>query len=208
MIDRVLRWRKKSPLSRWLPAAGGIVIALVCGVPAGDEFAALRIQHRNAARQLATQTESVAMIPQLEKLSAQKQQTLHQLLNQSVPPDQLHLFRGRIVELARQTHCQVRQIQLGERKVRDWTRNTAPLATLEKPGAELQGPYALGAQSFTLSVSGKLTDLKEFLNRLADQRLMLHTARLAVRPAADNSDIVLEMELLLFEVSRVQPPTA
>jgi hypothetical protein len=208
MIDHILRWFQKNPLARWVPAAGGVIIALVCGVPAGDEFAALRIQHRNAARQLAAQSELVAMIPQLEKLSVQKDQTLDQLWGETVPPEQLHLFRGRIVELARQTHCQVRQIQIGERKVRDWTKDAAPLATLEKAAAELQGPFALGAQSFTLSVSGELADLKEFLNRLADQRLMMHTARLIVRPATDNSDTVLEMELLLFEVNRAQPPTA
>jgi hypothetical protein len=183
-------------------------MGLLIGLPAADDTIALSKRRAKLAKQLAAHAEAVAMIPQIEELAAQRRQQAAGLSNQTVSLDQLHLFRGRVVELSRQAGCQVRQIQLGERRVRDWRKDSDPLALVQRSGQEVQGPYVLAAQSFTVSVSGRLENVKQFFKRLFDQRLIMHTMRLNLKPSSEGSEVVLELEILLFEVTHAQRTVA
>ena len=185
-----------------------LAIGLLFVLPRGDEYRALRSQHAALGDELARYREELARLPAIEELAAKKQARLDELAGRAVAADQVHVFRGRIVELSRDSGCQVRHILLGERRLREWRPGDDPLSALERPAQETRSPYLLGVQSMSISVSGPLASVKQFLKLMRDERRLIHTKRVALQPAAEPSEVVLEMEVLLFELTYEKPPAA
>jgi hypothetical protein len=209
-VDNFVHLLKRLQASRhrnWFAAGIAIVVGLLVVLPQADAYFAMRSRRQTLADEATRFQAERDGLPIVQDLAAKKLAELNDLAGQSVAADQVHVFRGRVVELARQSSCQVRHIVLGERRQREWRAGDSPLATIDRPAQEARSPYRLGVQTMNISVSGSLAGAKEFLKSLRAEDRMIHTKRISLQPAAKPTEVVLEIELFLFELSYEKPPS-
>ena len=208
MNDRLLQGAQNPALRLWVALGVALGTGAVAGLPALDGYVARRGESRRLAKELAEYRDSLARLPELEKLMEQRDGPAHDSASQASSGDASHSFRSRVVELSRQARCQVRQIQLGEHRQGDWKKGDPPLQVPNKSSQEVKGPYVLESQAITISLTGSLANVKQFMHLLAEEHRLIHTRRLSLKPSPDAAQITLELEILLLELDYVQPPAA
>ena len=82
------------------------------------------------------------------------------------------------------------------------------MEVLNKPPQQVKGPYVLEAQSVTISLSGSLAEVKEFLRLLNAENKLLMCRRLSLKPVPEGSQVMFELELLLLELTYAPPSVA
>ncbi len=211
MIKELLKKLHNRTIRTWVASAIALVIVLVVGVPALDSFFARRAEYARLARELAKFQDSMRRLPDLEELVNQRGSAAAKSPNRAeAGSDLTHSFRSRIVELCRQSRCQVRQIQVGEQRRRDWKKGDSLPLALAKASQEPKGPYVLESQGLVISISGSFAEVKQFLHLLAGERRMIQTRRLTIKSGSggQESQVVLELDVLLLELSYVQQGVA
>jgi hypothetical protein len=206
MIERLLR----EYLER--PQRGRVVIILTLAVgflvlwPEVDSYFALCDQTLRLRAELQEVEQAIARLEELERRNAELRQDLTKLEAACLPPERLTVFRGEVVELARQTMCRIHRIHAGESHQRPWRKGDHPLATEPLGAAPADGNYRLRTQVITLTVSGKLANVREFLGRLVGLDAMICASRFTLRPAeSDPGETVLELECRLFDLGVEEP---
>ena len=208
MSEDLLRAVPNRALGLWVALGLALTIGAVVGLPALDGYVARRGEYNRLAEELSQYRDSLARLPDLEKLMEQPNVPIDPSTSQVGSGDAAHSFRSRVVELSRQARCQVRQIQLGEHRQVDWKMEESPLQVLNKSSHELKGPYVLDSQAMTISLLGTSANVKQFLRLLTDEKRLIHTRRLSLKQTPESAQIVLELEILLLELDYVQPPAA
>jgi hypothetical protein len=209
MIERIFRacltGRRRWRVVIFLTLALGFLVLW----PQVDSYFALREQSLHLRAELQEVEGAVARLDALERRNAQQRQELAKLEATCVPPERLTVFRGEMVELARQTMCQVHRIHAGESQQRPWRKGDHPLAQERSPAAPAEGNYRLHTQVITLTVSGKLAQVREFLGRLLGRDAMVCASRFLLRPSeTDPSEAILELECRLFDLGVEAPKSA
>ena len=185
-------------------------IGLVTLLPLADEYEDLKQRSVGAetalaeARFVAQDLESFqrrvqVQVAQLEKLEAR-----------AVSSQRVHEFRNRMVDMVRESGCQIRRIQVGAGQTRKWLKNDDPLQSTASGGdAKNDSGFQLESQTFTLSVTGSLPKLKELLATLHAQHYLAHTRSFSLRPVGqDGKEASLDLELWLFDLARKKPVSA
>jgi hypothetical protein len=124
-----------------------------------------------------------------------------------VTPQRLTELRGEIVRLARETGCQIRRVNVGEAHQRPWWIEDDPLST-EPPVSAGRPParYRLRSQVLSLSLSGRLASVREFLGKLLAMDALLRPQKVVLRPEGEAAETSLELECLLFDLEDGGPP--
>lgn len=181
------------------------MLALSAIWPAVDDYAANSelLAQALAERQLIEA--EVAQLPELQARLAERQTELAQWEGRTVSETSLHLFRGRIVELARTHSCQVRQIRVGNSRQRPWRPGDDPLDPNPPAGADGKGSFALKTQELSMSVSGTLPNIKAFIGGLTSLGYLAHHRSLSMNAGGGNEkEVSLELGLLLFDLQRTE----
>ncbi len=208
VIEKLLRKFQNHPLRLWITLGVALAVLVVAGLPAFDQLIALRAEQTKLKGELAKFQESMTRLPAVEELTAKRDALARKGPPRGGSGDQAHVFRGRVVELARRAGCQVRQIQPGERRQRDWKVGDHPVVSLTKTSSEAKGEHVIESQTISITVSGNLSDAKEFLRLLNSEEHLMHTRRLSLKPVTDSTQVLLEIELILFELNHAQQPMA
>jgi hypothetical protein len=168
--------------------------------PAADDYIALRAQRVKLARNLARNQVLVEGLPRLRDQTLEAEKKLHALEMETVSPDRIHVFRGHVVELVRQSGCQIRRIQVGDDLTRSWEDGSDPLdANWASQSDQETNVYDLHLRPFSVSVNGPLTAVKDFLQRLEQSKTLAHTKGFTLRPDGPRrEEVVLDIELVLL----------
>jgi hypothetical protein len=149
---------------------------------------------------------AVERLDELEQRALRQRESLRSLEAKCVPPERLTVFRGEVVELARQTMCQIQRINAGESRQRPWRKGDNPLSTEPSGGASPEGNYVLRSQPLSITVSGNLANLRTFLERMLARDVLIYGSQFSLRPTeADPSEALLELECRLFDLGVVEP---
>ena len=180
-------------------------MALAAIWPAVDEYTAKSELLAQSVAERQKVWAEVADLPDLQTRLAARQADLAQWEGRTVNESNLHLFRGRIVDLARSHSCQLRQIRVGQSRQRPWRPGDDPLDPNPSSEPNRTSSFALKTQELTLSVSGSLTNIKAFVGGLTGLGYLAHNRSLSVAASGgSDKDVVLEMGLVLFDLQRTE----
>jgi len=189
-----------------------IIVTFAIGLltlwPAVDDVIVARRQRQQLLVELTDAQQQAAELATLRQQAADRAATLRQVGASAVAQKEVHAFRNHLVELARGNGCRVRRIDLGESRVRPWHDTDSPLLTPTKENGE-PTRYQLTSQGVTFTAAGPIEAVRRLLARLHEEQTLLHTRRFTLRrDGRDGKDVVLELELRLFDLVRANTVSA
>jgi hypothetical protein len=188
---------------RWLiVATTTVLLALATVWPAVDDYFDKQTSRNGLSENLVRARQTAETLPAFEKRVAAVRGELEALEVRTVEDDSLARFRSQLVELVRESGCQIRRIEVGAPTTRPWKVGDRPLdeqASPDAPGT----PFALEWRSVILGVDGAMTAVHDLLDRLEKEQTLSHPHRVQLNAASNGGDAVtLELELWLFALSR------
>ena len=181
-----------------------MALALLAILPAVDDYFAESAARNELTGSLAEVRQLVAQLDRLEKSAQARRAELAELKAHAIPESKLHLFRGRVVELARSCGCQVRRVGVGQSRQQAWRPGDDPLQP--KPGGStvpVDGGMALTSNELTVAISGPLAGAQEFLARLAALGMLMHPQKLTLSAAeGQEKEVHLDLGLWLYDIDR------
>jgi hypothetical protein len=190
---------------RWpIVATATALLALGTVAQMADEYFDNRASRSELSEELARARDTAGALPEYEKRALAVSGKLAELERRTLSNAGLADFRSRLVDLVRDSGCQIRQIEVGEPTRRAWVRGDDPLKEPDQSTAKSGGtPFNLERRSVLLAVDGTMPAVHELLARLEDERTLSHPHRLQMQAASAGGDTVMvELELWLFALSR------
>jgi hypothetical protein len=177
------------------------LVALAAVWPLVDEYFVNRNSYISLSEELRLARETAETLPKLEQRVGEVQGKLAELEVRSVTEERLPLYRNRLVELVRQSDCQIRQFDIAAPTTRPWKQGDQALAETASSGAAT--PFVLERRSVQLSVDGSMTKVYELLERLKKEKMIAHAHSIKLQPAiGSGSTVTLELELWLYNLAR------
>jgi hypothetical protein len=188
---------------RWLIVATATgLLALVGLLPTVDDFFDKRTSGSELADQVAAARLTAESLPAYEKQAEGVRAELAALEVRTVDEAGVAKFRSRLVDLVRESGCQIRRIDVGAPARRPWKENDNVLAEMGVPGGAAT-PFVLERRSVVLAVDGAMPAVHDLLDRLEKERTLTHPRRVQLQGAsAGGETVTLELELWMFALSR------
>jgi len=211
-IRAVERWLDRA-LERPGQRAFVIIVIAAIGLTAvwtgADDYRAALSRRGILEQQLNDAEIARASLPQIKSQFEEARQTLTELRAQLVPTDEGHIFREKVIELARSAGCEVRRIHLAQGPSRPWRPEMNPLTDAVSVRAAAASPFQLERQVLSLTVIGSLAGIVDLLDEMEATGKIAHTKRLTLKPDQTDRDVVtLDLELLLFNLEATESVTA
>jgi hypothetical protein len=206
MIEQTLRAFCDSRF-RWLiVTAGTFVVGLVLILPLVDLYRTELSEKASLLEELVSAQHVAEMMEQFESRVAAETDQLSTLEGRVVNDESLPALRTKLVDLARDTGCSLRRLNVGSMASRPWYQGDNPIVTgaeaTAKP-ADAKTPFTLQWWPVTVSLSGSNANLHNLLDRIDADGMFVHTRNLEVRPASMNRKTLnLDMELWYFNLAR------
>jgi hypothetical protein len=125
-----------------------------------------------------------------------------------VDDDSLPALRGRLLELAKETNCNIRRFNVGAASSRPWLAGDDPLApridaaAKNKDGESGTG-FVIEWRPVNLSLTGSGADLRALIERITTSEKFMHMKSLEMFPASPSrQSLTLEMELWFYTLAR------
>jgi hypothetical protein len=200
MIRQTIRTLAESRY-RWLIVTGGtFAVGLVLVVPLVDVVSA---EHAEKEALLAEVGAASLVSAQLDKYQSRVDERvaeLNALEARTVDDGRLPAVRDRLVELARQTGCSLRRMNVGDPMTRPWYANDTP--TDQRPdakGREAETKFNLQWRPISISVSGSVADLRSLLEKIKAENMLVYTKSFEIYPSSvSRKALTLDMDLWYF----------
>lgn len=189
---------------RWpIVATVTIALTLATAYPLADEYFDEKSRHAELSAQLVEAEATAARLPEAENTVAALNAKLAELEKRTVDEASVAAFRSRLVNLVRESGCQVRRLEVGTPAVRPWLQGDRVLGE-RAPGDPLQPtPFMLERRAVSLAVDGPMNSINGLLDRIAKEQQLAHAHRLHLNSASRGGQTVtLELELWFFALAR------
>jgi hypothetical protein len=204
MNESLVRKFCESPRRKLIVATVTILLGLAVVTPLVDDYFDKRESRRALAEELDRAHQTASQLPALEKQVAAVVEKLDAMEARSVSEETVSGYRTRLVEMIRDSNCQIRRLDVAQPTLRAWKEGDSPL--LEGKTGDSSGkatPFSLERRSIQLSVSGKTHDLYSLLERLQKDTTLAHPERIELHADGQHGEAVnMELEMLLFALSR------
>lgn len=209
MTETLLRQLVESRWRWWSVIIVTLALGLLATLPAADEYFALSERRTRLWEELVDAEATAGDLQQLQEQLGAKKAALAALEARTVSSERMHLFRGKVVELARAAGCQVRRMSVGDPRRRDWRPGDNPLENAPITGPKPPSGYALKVQPVSMAVSGKLNGARDFLTRLSSMEHLIHVGQFTLQPAdGEGREVTLEVDAQLFDLVAAERPEA
>ena len=182
------------------------VAALVTVWPAADLYNTKCRRQETLRFELDQIQQQIAHWDELESQSEQLGEQLRNWKKRTVSTSEIHQFRGQLVEMARQTRCQVRRLNVTPGRQQPWRKHDDPTKpSFLQPTVDggQAHPYQLATQHVSLTVSGAMQSVRELLARMHAGNHIVHTKSLSINPSdSQGREVTLKMELILYDLVR------
>lgn len=203
MIETTLRRFVASERRNQVVIIVTILTGLVVVWPAADEYTAARGRRREALARLEETQEKISKLALHQQLHEKKLRELESLERRAVSEQAAQELQSTLTKLARETGCTVRKARLSEPARREWKENDHPLESGRAAPAGSATPYQLESRQLTLSLTGPMVGLYQFLEGLHQVDKVIHSKMASMKRAADDGGVAsLDIELLLFDLPR------
>lgn len=201
-IESVLKFLLEGRMRGWTLLIGICAAILTMVLPAVDENRALRHQRTELAVQLFQRRRQLAGQDAARRKAAVKLAELQEWEVRGIPAEGIHQFRKQIVDMARESQCQIRRVRVDAPVSRVWKEEDHPLKRNTSRDDTGDSPHVLQSHRVSLSLSGTLGGVRNMLDRLHAANRFVHCERLSLVPLRENRrEAVLDIELLLFDLT-------
>lgn len=203
MNDALIRKFCESP-SRWpVVAIGTTLLTLALVYPLADDYFEARSRLSDLQIQLVEAEITAAALPAEEEEVADLVAQLDALEQRALDGESVARFRSRLIELIRESGCQVRRLDVGDPQSRPWSTGDHVIDET-KQAANLQPtPFQLERRSVLLAVDGSMAEVHGLLQRIESERQLAHPHRLQLISASHGGKtVMMELELWYFALAR------
>jgi len=208
-MEQKIREILESPRRIWIVIIATFVLGLATILPLADMYADVEEQKSALAEQLQESRMTVEHLAVLRERVQRRRADLETAQARGISGEAIPDFRERVMMLVRDAGCEIRRLEVGSPRLRDWHRQDDPL--LQSPrikNKKTETGLQLHSQSLLLTVSGSLQQVQEFLDGLHQTGKFYHTQHFSLRPTgAQRNEVTLEMELRIFDLRRAAPVT-
>lgn len=204
MNEQLLRRFCESPQRKLIVSTVTILLGLAVLTPLVDDYFDKKESRRTLAEELDHARETASQLPKLESQVAEVVDELRLLEGRSVSDETVSAYRNQIVELIRDSNCQIRRLDLASPVNRPWKDGDDPLQEGNASDSSRKAtPFTLERRNIQLSVSGRTQDIYGLLERLEKDTTLAHPERLELHSESQSGETVtMELEMLLFALSR------
>jgi hypothetical protein len=204
MNETIVRRFCESPRRKLIVSIVTILLGLAIITPLVDDYFNKKESRRTLAEELDNTRRTAEQLPTLEKQVAAVVEQLATMETRSVSEETVSGYRTRLVEMIRDSSCQIRRLDVATPVRRAWKVGDSPLAEGNKSDSSGKAtPFSLERRSIQLSVSGKTHDLYSLLEQLQKDNTLAHPQRIEFHSDGQNGESVsMELEMLLFALSR------
>lgn len=205
MIEQTLRSFCEYRRRGLIVIGGTFAVALVLILPLVDLYLAERNAKAELLTELASAGEVAETIGQTEARVAENAAELKNFDAHTVNEQSLPALRTKLVELARDTGCSLRRLNVGNVSTRPWHEGDDPTSVTDVKAktAEQATGFNLEWRPVTVSVSGSNTNLCNLLERMDADHMLMHTRSFEMHPDSEGrKNLNLEMELWYFDLAR------
>src|SRR5262245_49065265 len=118
---------------RWpIVATATALTALATVVPLVDEYFDNRSSRSGLSEELVRAQQTASALPEYEERAAKVTGKLEALERRAVDDATLARFRSRLVDVVRESGCQIRQIEVGTATRRPWFQGDDPLLEVQQ----------------------------------------------------------------------------
>jgi hypothetical protein len=204
MIEQTLR-RFCEFKHRWLVViAGTFVVGLVLVMPLVDVYSADRDEKATLLTELDSAKRVAGELKQFEKRVSEKLAQLQVYEARTVDDASVPTLRGKLMELAKETQCSIRRLNVGNASSRPWMPGEDPISPVEGPKkAESKSMFVLEWRPVSISLSGTSSGLRTMLDRIAASKMLMHAKSIEMYPSSPTrQSLTLDMELWYFTLAR------
>jgi hypothetical protein len=205
MIEQALRTFCESR-RRWLIViAGTFATGLVLFVPLADLYFAERNEKTELLAELAASEQVVETADESTAHLAEKTAELKTYEARSVDDQSLPALRTKLVELARDTGCSLRRINVGNTSIRPWRERDDPTAGNDgkNKATDKATGFSLEWRPVTIAVTGSNANLCSLLERMEADHMLMHTKNFEMHPDGEGrKNLNLDLELWYYNLAR------
>jgi hypothetical protein len=204
MNESIVRRFCESPRRKLIVSIVTILLGVAIIIPLVDEYFDKKESRRALAEELDNARRTAEQLPSLEKRVAEVVGQLTALEVRSVSEETVSGYRTRLVDMVRESRCQIRRLDVATPTRRAWKEGDSPLAD-GNTGASLgkATPFSLEQRSIHLSVNGRTHDIYALLEKLHEDTTLAHPERIELHSDGQKSETVtMDLEMLLFALSR------
>lgn len=197
MIDRFCESQ-----NRWLIVTSITFVAGFLTVyPQVDHYFAQREKQQNIQQNLISARQAAQRLPLFAKQEKTETEILASLEQRTIDEERLPEFRGALVDLVRESGCQMRRINVGPPRFRPWHADDNPVTEPNKDAKPT--PFTLEMRALSLSVSGASSAIRNLLTRIEAEQIIYHAKTMGLSPAGTNRrGVQMDLELWYFALSR------
>lgn len=204
MIEETLRRFCESRYRKLIVTAGTFVVGLVLVMPLVDVLRNGRNEQESLLAELDSARNIASELAAFETRVADKKEQLKVYEARTVDEESLPSLRGKLVDLAKETGCNIRKLSVGGVSTRAWHPGESPIGPVErKTGENGSSAVQLEWRPVNLSLSGSSASLRTMVERVAAAGMLMHTKTLEMYPSTPTRQtLTLDMEIWYYTLSR------
>jgi hypothetical protein len=206
MIEKTLRSFCDSRYRGLIVIAGTFVVGLVLVLPLVDFYIVERAEKAALLAELSSANQVAETLDQYESRVAEKSAQLAKFEARTVSAESLPELRSMLMDMARETGCSLRRLNVETPTSRPWLHGDDPIEA-SGPGnakpADEPSEFTLESWPVNLQMSGSDANLRSMLDRMEADGMLMHTKNFEMHPANAGGKLLdVDMELLYFNLAR------
>jgi hypothetical protein len=204
MIEQLLRRFCESKRRKLIVTGGTFVVGLLLVMPLVDGIRAGRDEKEALLTEIDSAQLVVTGLETFEKRVNEKLAQLKTLEGRTVDDASLANLRSQLMDVAKQTSCNIRRLNVGSVASRPWHPGQNPVAAVQdKKPAEPASNFMLEWRPINISLSGSSAGLRSMVEKIADSKMFLHIKNLEMFPSSPKREATtLDMEIWYFTLAR------
>jgi hypothetical protein len=203
MIEHALRSFCETKHRTLIVIAGTFLVGLVMVLPLVDVISAGHDEKEALTAELDSARTVAAGLEDFERRVAEKLADLKVFEDRAVNEESMATLRGKLVDLAKETRCSIRRINVGAAATRPWKPGESPIGPAEAKKAEAGTPFQLEWRPVSISLSGSSRDLRNMIDRIEELNMLMHAKGFEMYPSGPNrQSLTLDLELWYFTLTR------
>ena len=180
------------------------LFGLLVLIPLVDDYFDNKASHSALTEDLDRARNAAEALPEVEQHVQEIVEKLAAIESRTISSKSVSNYMNKIVDMVRETGCQVRRFDVGTPVIRPWTKGDDPLmTTVSKEKSKGKTPFSLERRSVVLLVDGTMENLRGLLGQLYKEESIAYLHRLALQSTARSSEqVTMEIELWLFALGR------
>jgi hypothetical protein len=173
-------------------------------LPLADLYLAERNEKTELSTELASAEQVVKTVADSDARLATKTAELKTYEARAVDDQSLPALRTKLVELARDTGCSLRRLNVGNESTRPWHEGDDPTAANDAKAktSEHATGFNLVWWPVTVSVTGSNANLCSLLERMEADHMLMHTRNFDMHPDGEGrKNLNLDMELWYYNLA-------